>query len=82
MRVLRFLHSRQMILSLSLASFLTLAGGCSEENPVAAVGEAKGKEIGAKQAQARQEAFGNKTGAPVGKPQAKPADAAADAPAK
>ncbi len=81
MRVLRILHSRRTVLSVGMISLLALASGCSDDNPVATVGETKGKEIGESRRTAREKAFGP-GGVPSGKPAGAPAAPAAPPKAK
>ena len=67
MRVPRFLHSRRMVLCLSLLGLLAVASGCGDQNPVTAVGPEVGKEKGEAQRKAREAAYGP-TGVQKGKP--------------
>lgn len=71
MRVLRFLHAMRMVLCLGLLALMALASGCSDSNPVAAVGDEAAKEKGEAQQKARQAAYG-KAGVQVGRPKATP----------
>jgi hypothetical protein len=70
MRLLRFLHARRIVLSLGLLGLLGLASGCSDPDPVAAVGKEGAEAKGKAQMEAREKQFG-KGGVPSGKPQKK-----------
>jgi hypothetical protein len=67
MRVLRFLHARRMLLCLGSLVCLALASGCSDQNPVDAVGPEAAQARGKAQQEARERQFG-KAGTQVTKP--------------
>ena len=70
MRLLRLLHARRIVFSLGLLGLLGLASGCSDPDPVAALGKEGAEAKGKAQQEARQKQFGP-SGAPTGKPQKK-----------
>jgi hypothetical protein len=72
MQVLRILHARGLALSLGLVALLASANGCSDPNPVTAMGPEAAAAKGKAQQEARENAFG-KGGAPTGKPTSPPA---------
>jgi hypothetical protein len=70
MRLLLLLHARRLVFSLGLLGLLGLASGCSDPDPVAALGKEGAEAKGKAQQEARQKQFGP-SGAPTGKPQKK-----------
>jgi hypothetical protein len=70
MRLLRYLHARRIVFSLGLLGLLGLASGCSDPDPVAALGKEGAEAKGKAQMEAREKQFG-KGGVPSGKPQKK-----------
>lgn len=72
MQVLRIFHATRLVLSLGLVGLLAMASGCSDPNPVTAMGPEAAATKGKAQQEAREKAFG-KGGAPTGKPITAPA---------
>ena len=71
MQVLRILQARRLVLSLGLVTLLASANGCSDPDPVTAMGPEAAQAKGKAQQEAREKAFG-KGGAPTGKPTTAP----------
>ena len=65
MQVLRILHATRLGLSLGLVSLLASASGCSDPDPVAAMGPEAAAAKGKAQQEAREKAFGKGGARPV-----------------